>query len=100
MKTSTREIKRTHIQKEFNASVCDQLIKQEEREIGNPDFKPYMLYLNQNKQFWLFPTERDEDHGRPEDDDDDGSEYEGDDTDGSDAGSNLYKDEDDSLGIY
>ena len=100
MKTSTGEIKRTHIQKEFNASGCDQLIKQEEREIGNPDLKPYMLHLNQNKQFWLFPTERDEDHGSPEDDDDDGSEYEGDDTDGSDAGSNLYKDEDDSSGIY
>ena len=99
MKTSTGKIKRTHIQKEFNASGCDQLIKQEEREIGNPDFKPYMLYLNQNNQFWLFPIERDEDHGSPEDDDD-GSENEVDNTDGSDAGSNLYKDEDDSLGIY
>ena len=53
--TSTGEIKRTHIEREFNASGHDQLIKQEEREIGNPGFKPYMLYLNQNKQFWLFP---------------------------------------------
>nr|CAN74187.1 hypothetical protein VITISV_027200 [Vitis vinifera] len=47
----------------------------------------------------LATKERDEDHGSPEDDDD-GSEYEGDDTDGSDAGSNLYKDEDDSSGTY
>ncbi|CBI22568.3 unnamed protein product, partial [Vitis vinifera] len=55
--TSSQEFQdfRTHIEREFNASGHDQLIKQEEREIGNPGFKPYMLYLNQNKQFWLFP---------------------------------------------
>ena len=52
--TSTGEIKRTHSERKFNTSGHDQLIKQEEREIGNTGFKPYMLYLNQNKQLWLF----------------------------------------------
>ncbi|KAF8380113.1 hypothetical protein HHK36_027584 [Tetracentron sinense] len=53
-KTSVREIKKTHTEKELKGSVGDQLIKQEEREIGDTGFKPYIQYLNQNKGFLYF----------------------------------------------
>lgn len=33
-----------------------QLIKQEEREIGDTGFKPYLQYLNQNKGYIFFTT--------------------------------------------
>ncbi|CAL5396758.1 unnamed protein product [Camellia sinensis] len=44
--TSTKEIRKTHTEEK---SEGDQLIKQEEREVGGIGLKPYMQYLNQNK---------------------------------------------------
>ncbi|XP_059667168.1 ABC transporter C family member 10-like [Cornus florida] len=49
----TKEIK-THIMKKSKASGGDQLIKLEEKEIGDTGFKPYIQYLNQNKGYWYF----------------------------------------------
>ncbi|XP_059667170.1 ABC transporter C family member 10-like [Cornus florida] len=51
---STREISKTHIEKKSKASGGDQLIKQEEREIGDTGFKPFIQYLNQNKGYLYF----------------------------------------------
>ncbi|XP_059667169.1 ABC transporter C family member 10-like [Cornus florida] len=51
---STREISKTRIEKKSKASGGDQLIKQEEREIGDTGFKPYVQYLNQNKGYLYF----------------------------------------------
>ncbi|CAL5344084.1 unnamed protein product [Camellia sinensis] len=51
--TSTKEIRKTHIEEK---SEGDQLIKQEEREVGGIGLKPYMQYLNQNKGYLLFST--------------------------------------------
>ncbi|XP_043718824.1 ABC transporter C family member 10-like [Telopea speciosissima] len=48
------EIKKTYTEKQFKATARDQLIKQEEREIGDAGFKPYTQYLNQNKGFLYF----------------------------------------------
>ncbi|KAJ0099464.1 hypothetical protein Patl1_20290 [Pistacia atlantica] len=47
----TKEIKKGYVDKKFIASKGDQLIKQEQREIGDTGFKPYILYLKQNKGF-------------------------------------------------
>ncbi|CAL5344078.1 unnamed protein product [Camellia sinensis] len=44
--TSTKEIRKTHTEEK---SEGDQLIKQEEGEVGGIGLKPYMQYLNQNK---------------------------------------------------
>ncbi|XWS37931.1 hypothetical protein CRYUN_Cryun19dG0087500 [Craigia yunnanensis] len=52
--TSTREIKKSYVEKLFKASKGDQLIKQEERERGDTGFKPYIQYLNENKGFLFF----------------------------------------------
>ncbi|MBA0651987.1 hypothetical protein Goklo_019277 [Gossypium klotzschianum] len=52
--TSTREIKKSYVEKLFKPSKGGQLIKQEEREKGDTGFKPYIQYLNQNKGFLLF----------------------------------------------
>ncbi|KAF5442206.1 hypothetical protein F2P56_034893 [Juglans regia] len=52
--TSPRDIRKTHIENEFKGSKGDQLIKQEEREIGDEGLKPYVKYLNQNKGFLYF----------------------------------------------
>ncbi len=52
--TSSREIKNTYVEKQIKECKGDQLIKQEEREKGDTGFKPYMLYLNQNKGFLYF----------------------------------------------
>ena len=52
--TSSREIKNIYVEKELQANEVDGLIKQEEREIGDTGFKPYKLYLNQNKGFLYF----------------------------------------------
>ncbi|KAF5442210.1 hypothetical protein F2P56_034895 [Juglans regia] len=52
--TSARDIRKTYIEKTFKGSKGDQLIKQEEREIGDAGFKPYVQYLNQNKGFLYF----------------------------------------------
>ncbi|KAJ4954025.1 hypothetical protein NE237_030857 [Protea cynaroides] len=50
----SEEIKMTYPEKQFKATARDQLIKQEERETGDTGFKPYILYLNQNKGFLYF----------------------------------------------
>ncbi|KAB2055121.1 hypothetical protein ES319_A11G014300v1 [Gossypium barbadense] len=52
--TSTREIKKSYVEKLFIQSKGGQLIKQEEREKGDTGLKPYIQYLNQNKGFLLF----------------------------------------------
>ncbi|KAL7183675.1 hypothetical protein ACSBR2_025956 [Camellia fascicularis] len=49
--TSTKELRKTHTDEK---SKGDQLIKQEEREVGGIGLKPYMQYLNQNKGYLLF----------------------------------------------
>ncbi|KAK6925931.1 ABC transporter-like, ATP-binding domain [Dillenia turbinata] len=52
--TSTREIEKTLAERKSKASSGDQLIKQEVREVGDIGFKPYILYLGQNKGFLYF----------------------------------------------
>ncbi|PON96900.1 ATP-binding cassette containing protein [Trema orientale] len=52
--TSSKEIKKSYTEKQFQASRGDQLIKQEEREIGMTGLKPYKQYLNQNKGYLYF----------------------------------------------
>lgn len=54
--SSAKEIRKTHVEKEkqFEAPKGDQLIKQEEREIGDHGLKPYLQYLNQNKGYAYF----------------------------------------------
>lgn len=54
VENSVREINRTYEEKQFKPPGGDQLIKQEEREIGDTGFKPYMQYLNQNKGYLFF----------------------------------------------
>ncbi|CAM8900537.1 unnamed protein product [Rhodiola kirilowii] len=49
-----KEIKSTYIEKDTKLVKGDQLIKQEEKEIGDTGFKPYIQYLNQNKGFLFF----------------------------------------------
>ncbi|ESR35336.1 hypothetical protein CICLE_v10004149mg [Citrus x clementina] len=49
-----KEIKKGHVEKQFEVSKGDQLIKQEERETGDIGLKPYIRYLNQNKGFLFF----------------------------------------------
>ncbi|KAK9181912.1 hypothetical protein WN944_025053 [Citrus x changshan-huyou] len=49
-----KEIKKGPVEKQFEVSKGDQLIKQEERETGDVGFKPYIQYLNQNKGFLFF----------------------------------------------
>ena len=51
---SSKEIKKSYTEQQFQASKGDQLIKQEEREIGDIGFKPYKQYLNQNKGYLYF----------------------------------------------
>ncbi|CAO2821260.1 unnamed protein product [Amaranthus hypochondriacus] len=51
-RNSPKEIKKADIiENQPGASKCDQLIKQEEREVGDTGLKPYLLYLNQNKGY-------------------------------------------------
>ncbi|KAK2983633.1 hypothetical protein RJ640_023167 [Escallonia rubra] len=52
--THSRDISKTHSEKKSKVSVGDQLIKQEEREVGDIGFTPYIHYLNQNKGFLFF----------------------------------------------
>ncbi|XVF53472.1 hypothetical protein PTKIN_Ptkin05aG0101800 [Pterospermum kingtungense] len=52
--TSTREIKKSYVEKQFKESKGDQLIKQEERERGDTGFKPYVQCLGENKGFLFF----------------------------------------------
>ncbi|XP_021727236.1 ABC transporter C family member 10-like [Chenopodium quinoa] len=49
--SSAKEIKRTIVEKQYEVSEDDQLIKREEREVGDTGLKPYLLYLNQNKGY-------------------------------------------------
>nr|KYP49508.1 ABC transporter C family member 10 [Cajanus cajan] len=51
--TSSREISQAFMQK-FKAANENQLIKQEEREIGDTGLKPYLQYLNQMKGYIYF----------------------------------------------
>ncbi|CAL5384999.1 unnamed protein product [Camellia sinensis] len=53
-KTPAKEIKKTHIEKKSKVSEGDQLIKQEEREVGDFGLKPYIQYLNQNRGYLFF----------------------------------------------
>ncbi|KAL7189020.1 hypothetical protein ACSBR1_038815 [Camellia fascicularis] len=50
-KTPKEEIQKTYTKELLGEPVGDQLIKQEEREIGNTGLKPYRQYLNQSKGF-------------------------------------------------
>ncbi|XP_059298851.1 ABC transporter C family member 10-like [Lycium ferocissimum] len=52
--TCSREILNKDTGKQLETSGADQLIKQEEREIGDAGFKPYVQYLNQNKGYLFF----------------------------------------------
>ncbi|KAK4485344.1 hypothetical protein RD792_007981 [Penstemon davidsonii] len=54
---SSKEILKTYAEMKVNSnntSEGDQLIKKEEREVGDTGFKPYTLYLKQNKGFLIF----------------------------------------------
>ncbi|CDP05694.1 unnamed protein product [Coffea canephora] len=53
-KTPNKEIHKTYSDKGSKASAGDQLFKQEEREVGDTGFRPYIQYLNQNKGFLFF----------------------------------------------
>ncbi|XP_049410075.1 LOW QUALITY PROTEIN: ABC transporter C family member 10-like [Solanum stenotomum] len=52
--TCSREIKNKDSGKQPKTSGGDQLIKQEEREVGDTGFKSYVQYLNQNKGYLFF----------------------------------------------
>ncbi|XP_056173645.1 ABC transporter C family member 10-like [Syzygium oleosum] len=52
---SKEEIQNIYIEEQLEASLGSQLIKQEEKEIGDSGFKPYLQYLKHNKGF-LFIT--------------------------------------------
>ncbi|CAN4087644.1 unnamed protein product [Withania somnifera] len=52
--SNTREIRNTDTGKISIAPGDDQLIKQEEREVGDTGFTPYVQYLNQNKGYLFF----------------------------------------------
>ncbi|GFY83437.1 multidrug resistance-associated protein 14 [Actinidia rufa] len=52
--TSAKEIRETRSDNNFEAAGGDQLIKHEEREVGDRGFRPYMQYLNQNKGYLFF----------------------------------------------
>ncbi|KAK4480717.1 hypothetical protein RD792_013799 [Penstemon davidsonii] len=54
---SSKEILKTYAENKVNnnnTSEGDQLIKKEEREVGDTGFKPYTLYLKQNNGFLIF----------------------------------------------
>nr|POE64119.1 abc transporter c family member 10 [Quercus suber] len=52
--TAARDIRKTYVEQQFKGSNGDQLIKLEEKEIGDTGFRPYLQYLNQNKGFLYF----------------------------------------------
>ncbi|CAN0902893.1 ABC transporter C family member 10 [Linum grandiflorum] len=54
--STSKEIKKTYVENQQNQAVAkgDQLIKQEEREVGDTGFKPYVQYLSQNKGYIYF----------------------------------------------
>ena len=49
-----KEIRKSYVETQFKASRGDQLIKQEEREVGDMGLKPYKQYLHQNKGYLYF----------------------------------------------
>ncbi|CAM8900604.1 unnamed protein product [Rhodiola kirilowii] len=49
-----KEIKSAYVEKLSQAPKGDQLIKQEEKEVGDTGFKPYFQYLNQNRGYVFF----------------------------------------------
>ncbi|CAM8905998.1 unnamed protein product [Rhodiola kirilowii] len=49
-----KEIKSAYVEKMSEAPKGDQLIKQEEKEVGDTGFKPYFQYLNQNRGYVFF----------------------------------------------
>lgn len=51
---SSREILKSFTEQKVQAAGVDQLIKKEEREVGDTGFKPYIIYLKQNKGFLTF----------------------------------------------
>ncbi|XP_074291620.1 ABC transporter C family member 10-like [Silene latifolia] len=51
---SAKEINLTNVEKQFNAAEGGQLIKQEEREVGDTGLKPYLLYFSQGKSYLYF----------------------------------------------
>lgn len=51
---SSKEIRKSYTEQNGPAAGVDQLIKKEEREVGDTGFKPYVLYLKQNKGFLTF----------------------------------------------
>lgn len=51
---STAEIQRANIDSEYQALNKDQLIDQEESEVGDKGFKPYLIYLNQKRGYFYF----------------------------------------------
>ncbi|KAH7841721.1 hypothetical protein Vadar_033415 [Vaccinium darrowii] len=52
--TPVKEIRKAHIEKNSKTYGVHQLIKLEEREVGDTGIKPYIQYLNQNKGYLLF----------------------------------------------
>lgn len=52
----TREIRKTQLENQTKESTGDQLIKKEEREVGDTGLKPYLQYLSQNKGYLFFST--------------------------------------------
>ncbi|KAI8540439.1 hypothetical protein RHMOL_Rhmol09G0264400 [Rhododendron molle] len=52
--TPVKEIRKAHIEKNSKTSAGHQLIKLEEREVGDTGIKPYIQYLNQNKGYLYF----------------------------------------------
>ncbi|KAB2598731.1 ABC transporter C family member 10-like [Pyrus ussuriensis x Pyrus communis] len=51
---SSREIKKTYVEKQLKPERGDQLIKREERETGELGVKPFILYLKQKNGFLYF----------------------------------------------
>ncbi|XP_031394273.1 ABC transporter C family member 10-like [Punica granatum] len=51
---SKEEIEKIEVKESFEASSGDQLIKEEEREVGDTGLKPYIQYLKHDKGFLYF----------------------------------------------
>lgn len=54
LESVSRDTRKTYIEKKPKPSEGDQLIKQEEREVGDTGLKPYVQYISQRKGFLLF----------------------------------------------
>ncbi|KAL2550605.1 ABC transporter C family member 10 [Forsythia ovata] len=53
---SSGEIHKSYAEKKLKKSGHNQLIKQEEREVGDTGLRPYIQYLNQKMGFWIFSS--------------------------------------------